>query len=99
MINRNRAEIVRMRKYPGIPELLEQFMHESGEHERWVTVHEIRDRFQLTRYQCTTVSGFLWRLQQGTFGQFPYIVTRIDDTRYPAAPAKRICRYLVRRRA
>jgi hypothetical protein len=99
MINQNRAEIVRMRKYPGIPELLVQFMHESGEHERWMTVHEIRDRFQLTRYQCTTVSGFLWRLQQGTFGQFPYIVTRIDDTRYPAAPAKRICRYLLRRRA
>jgi hypothetical protein len=87
-----------MRKYPGIPELLEQFMHESGDDECWLTVQEIRDRFKLPQCQCTTVSGFLRRLYQGTYCQFPYIVIRIDDIRYPAAPAKRICRYLVKRR-
>ena len=48
-----------MRKYPGIPELLEQYMQEQGADERWVTVQELRDRFGLTRYQCNTVSGFL----------------------------------------
>jgi len=69
-----------MRKYPGIPELLEQYMQEQGADERWVTVQELRDRFGLTRYQCNTVSGFLRRLESGPFGQYPFIVTRIEQT-------------------
>ena len=75
-----------MRKYPGIPELLEQFMQEQGADERWVTVQELRDRFGLTRYQCNTVSGFLRRLEFGSFGQFPYIVTRIERAEGPIFP-------------
>jgi hypothetical protein len=66
-----------MRKYPGIPELLEQFMLEQEVDERWITVQELRSRFGLTRYQCNTVSGFLRRLHTGTFGQYSYIVLRI----------------------
>jgi hypothetical protein len=69
-----------MRKYPGIPELAEQFIREQGADERWVTVQELRDRFSLTRYQGNTVSGFLHRLEFGPFGQFPYIVSRIEHT-------------------
>jgi hypothetical protein len=65
-----------MKKYPGIPELMEQFMDKQGTDERWVTVQEFRGRFDLARNQCTTVSGFLNRLQFGTFGQFPYIVLK-----------------------
>jgi hypothetical protein len=84
-----------LKRYQGVPEMLEQFMQESGDCERWVTVHELRDRFQLTRYQCTTVSGFLRRLKFGTFGRCPYIVTRIERPRTPAD--NRACRYLVTR--
>jgi hypothetical protein len=87
-----------MRKYPGIPELLEQFMQEQGADERWVTVQELRDRFGLTRYQGNTVSGFLRRLESGPFGQFPYIVSRIEHTEgsHRSDPPK--CRYLVKRK-
>jgi hypothetical protein len=75
--------------------MLEQFMQESGDCERYVTVHELRDRFQLTRYQCTTVSGFLRRLKYGPFGRCPYLVVRIEK---PSTTAdNRACRYLVAR--
>jgi hypothetical protein len=87
-----------MRKYPDMPELLEQFMVEQGRDQRWVTVHELRDRFGLTRYQCNTVSGFLRRLKFGSFGRFPYIVLRIEQEEgaNPSDPKK--CRYLVKRK-
>jgi hypothetical protein len=62
-----------MRKYPGIPELLETYMEESAADERWVTVQELRDRFGMTRYESSTVSGFLRRLKFGSFGQCPYL--------------------------
>ena len=84
-----------MRKYEGVPEMLEQFMQESGSHACWITVQELRDRFQLTRYQCTSVSGFLRRLEFGRFGQCPYIVTRIEK---PCTTGdRRTCRYMVTR--
>jgi len=84
-----------MRKYPGIPELLEAYMKESAADKRWVTVQEIRDRFGLTRYQSVTVSAFLRRLEQGPFVRFPYIVLKIE--RIPAMPSENIRgdRYLV----
>ena len=87
-----------MRKYSGIPELLEKFMQEQGAVERWVTVQEHRDRFGLTRYQCNTVSGFLRRLEFGSFAQFPYIVLKIEriEQNCPSDPPK--CRYLVKRK-
>jgi len=87
-----------MKKYNGMPELLEQFMDEQGADEQWVTVQELRNRFGLTRYQCNTVSGFLRRLEFGSFGQCPCIVTRIEQagTPNPSAPPK--YRYLVKRK-
>jgi hypothetical protein len=87
-----------MRKYHGIPELLEQFMQEQGAEERWITVQELRDRFGLTRYQCNTVSGFLRRLEFDTFGRFSYRVIRIEHVKGagPSGPPK--CRYLIKRK-
>jgi hypothetical protein len=38
-----------MRNYPGMPELLEQFMQEQGTDVHWVAVQELRDRFGLKR--------------------------------------------------
>jgi len=87
-----------MRKYSGIPELLEQFMQEQGAEEQWITVQELRDRFGLTRYQCNTVSGFLRRLEFGTFGRFSYRVIRIEHVKGagPSDPPK--SRYLIKRK-
>jgi hypothetical protein len=85
-----------MRKYSGMPELLEQYMMEQGTGEHWVTVQELRDHFGLTRYQCNTVSGFLRRLEFSSFGRFPYIVARIEHTGgvNPSDPVR--SRYLVK---
>jgi hypothetical protein len=87
-----------MNKYPGIPELLEQYMEENDSSERWITVNELRNRFNLTRYQCNTVSGFLRRLEFGSFGQFPFTVISIglSDGEKPSTPKK--YRYLVKRK-
>ena len=87
-----------MRKYQGIPELMEQYMQEQGADERWVTVQGLRERFGLTRYQCNTISGFLRRLEFGPFGQFPSIVASItrEAGENPSDPEK--CKYLLRRR-
>jgi hypothetical protein len=88
-----------MSKYSGIPEMVEEYMAESGSTERWVTVHELRNRFGLTRLQCSTVSGFLRRLQQGTFVKFPYIVQKIEQvsTSTPSTPRKmRVSRYFLK---
>jgi hypothetical protein len=88
-----------MRRYPGIPELLEAYMEENTSGERWITVHELRDHFGLTRYQSNTVSAFLRRLNAGPFGRFPFIVTQIaqEPIQNPSDPKK--SRYLLKRRA
>jgi len=85
-----------MRKYPGIPELLEAYMEENGADERWITAHELRDRFGLTRYQSNTVSAFLRRLNIGPFSQYPFIVAKIalEEGENPSDPKK--CRYLLK---
>jgi hypothetical protein len=87
-----------MRKYPGIPELLEAYMEEQGSAERWVTVQELRERFGMTRYQCNTLSGFLRRLALGPFGKFPFIVASVtrEDGEKPSDP--KMCRYLLKLR-
>ena len=87
-----------MRRYPGIPELVEAEMNEWGSDERWITPHEIRDRYGLTRYQSNTVSAFLRRLACGPFGAFPFVVMKIEmeKTENPSDPKK--YRYLLKRR-
>ena len=92
-------DVTRLRKYSGIPELLEQYMLENGADEQWITVRELCDRFGLMRYEYNTVSGFLRRLESGSFREFPYIVLRIERIERSSLsdPPKR--RYLVRRRA
>jgi hypothetical protein len=87
-----------MKKYPGIPELLEAYMEENRADERWITAHELRDRFGLTRYQSNTVSAFLRRLGLGPFGQYPFIVAKIERAEglKPSDPKK--CRYFLKLR-
>ncbi|MDO8874108.1 MAG: hypothetical protein Q7V05_15475 [Methanoregula sp.] len=87
-----------MRRYHGIPELLEAYMEENAADEQWITAHELRDRFGLTRYQSNTVSAFLRRLKVGPFSQFPFIVAKItlEEGENPSDPKK--CRYLLKLR-
>lgn len=87
-----------MKKYPGIPELVETYMQETACDERWITVQELRDRFGLTRYQSNTVSAFLRRLNFRPFGRFPFIVTRMvrEEGEKPSDPKK--YRYLLKTR-
>jgi len=87
-----------MRKYPGIPELLEAYMEENDANEQWITAHELRDHFGLTRYQSNTVSAFLRRLKVGPFSQFPFIVAKIalEECENPSDPKK--YRYLLKLR-
>ena len=87
-----------MKKYQGIPELLEAYMKENAADERWITAHELRDRFGLTRYQSNTVSAFLRRLEVGPFRQYPFIVAKIarEGGENPSDPKK--CRYLLKLR-
>ena len=87
-----------MKKYSGIPELLEQYMVENNFNERWVTVQELRKRFGLTRYQYNTISGFLRRLEFRSFGQCPYIVLRIERAEKIKTSDPPKCRYLVKRK-
>jgi len=87
-----------MKKYQGIPELLEAYMEENAVDERWITAHELRDRFGLTRYQSNTVSAFLRRLEVGPFRMYPFIVAKIaqEEGENPSDPKK--CRYLLKLR-
>ena len=87
-----------MKKYQGIPELLEAYMEENAADERWITAHELRDRFGLTRYQSNTVSAFLRRLEVGPFRQYPFIVAKIarEGGHNPSDPKK--YRYLLKLR-
>jgi hypothetical protein len=87
-----------MKKYQGIPELLEEYMEENAAEERWITAHELRDHFGLTRYQSNTVSAFLRRLEVGPFRQYPFIVAKIaqQEGENPSDPKK--SRYLLKLR-
>jgi hypothetical protein len=79
-----------MKKYKGVPELLEAYMEEKAADKRWITVHELRDHFGLTRYQSNTVSAFLRRLSLGPFGRFPFVVAKItcEECENPSDPKK-----------
>ena len=78
--------------------MLETYMEENATNEQWVTVHELRARFGLTRYQSNTVSAFLRRLRVGPFSQFPFIVAKIalEKSEKPSDPKK--YRYLLKLR-
>jgi hypothetical protein len=87
-----------MVKYMGIPELLEKYMQESEESQRWVTVREIRDRYALAPNRASTISGFLRRIERGPFFTFPYVVVRVEHSRRPPPDGRRQIRYLVKKR-
>ncbi|MGD0535759.1 MAG: hypothetical protein ABR999_10025 [Methanoregula sp.] len=81
-----------------IPDLLEQYMKESGYTERWITVQEIRACFQPDCPSGQAISGFLGRNHNGAFAACRYKVTKIEKFRDTTPPYRVIRRYLVQER-
>jgi len=81
-----------------VPDLLERFMAESGETQRWVTVNEIRTYFNLDEFAAPPISGFLQRIYHGPFATCPYRVERIEKITVQSPHRRDIRRYLVVRR-
>ena len=88
-----------MARNRNVPDLLERFMKESGETQRWVTVNEIRTYFNLDELAAPAISGFLRRIYCGPFFSFPYRVERIEKITLLSKPHPRVIKkYLVSRR-
>jgi hypothetical protein len=81
-----------------VPNLLEKFMEESGETQRWVTVNEIRTYFNLDEFSAPPISGFLQRIYYGPFFSCPYRVERIERITVQKKQRRVVKRYLVTRR-
>lgn len=81
-----------------VPELLERYMEECGENERWITVGEFRDYFHLDSYCAHAISGFFSRIYRRPFSSCAYRVERISRI-FVKKPCHRIIkRYLIRKR-
>lgn len=87
-----------MTDHQDIPELLEQYMAGAGPAGCWVTVREIRARFDLNESAGPPLAGFLQKIHQGPFFTFRYKVTRIERFRDSVPPYRIIRRYLVQER-
>jgi hypothetical protein len=81
-----------------VSDLLERFMEESGETQRWVTVSEVRTYFGLDELSAPAISGFLQRIYFGPFFSCPYRVERIEKVAIQKPQRRIIRRYLVTRR-
>jgi hypothetical protein len=68
--------------YDCIPDLLEQYMTETGTSEQWITVRKFRQYFQLSDDCSHSVSGFLYKIYKQPFSQFPYVVARIERVQH-----------------
>jgi hypothetical protein len=78
-----------------VPDLLERFMEDAGETERWVTVNEIRTYFNLDEFSAPPISGFLQRIYHGPFFSCPYRVKRIEKVTVKKKQRRVVKRYLV----
>jgi len=87
-----------MTSLPAIAELLEQYMEDSGMPEQWITVQDIRTRFNLDASRGPAISGFLAKIYLGPFLSCRYKVARIEKFRDTVPPYRLIKRYLVQKR-
>ncbi len=85
-------------RFNELPDLLEQYMEENAADERWVTVQEFRDHFNLTGKNGLIIAAFLRRLMYKPLFEFPFIVHRVEriKAQYPSQITPN--RYLVKRR-
>jgi hypothetical protein len=87
-----------MTRHPEIPELLEQYMEDSGRSVQWITVQEIRTYFQLNDSDGPAISGFLKKIHDGPFFSCRYKVARIEKFQDSNPPHRVIKKYLVQER-
>lgn len=85
-------------RFNELPRLLEQYMGEKGGDDRWVTVQEFRDHFNLTGENGHIIAALFCGLTDKPISGFPFIVHRVErikaQNRYQITPK----RYLVKRR-
>ena len=81
--------------HPEIPELLDQYMEDSGRSEQWITVQEIRAYFNLTESDGPVISGFLRKIHHWPFFSCRYKVARIEKFQDTTSPYRIIRKYLV----
>jgi hypothetical protein len=84
-----------MARNRNVPELLERFMEESGETQRWVTVNEVRTYFHLDAFAAPAIAGLLQRIYQDSFFTYPYQVERIEKVTVEKPKHRIIKRYFV----
>jgi hypothetical protein len=87
-----------MTRHPEIPELLEQYMEDSGRSVQWITVQEIRTYFQLADADGPAIYGFLKKIHDGPFFSCRYKVARIEKFQDTTPPYRIIKKYLVQER-
>jgi len=83
---------------PFFPELLEQFMSECDNAERWITVQEFRTRMSLDKSSAHAIAGFLQRLHNNPSVPYRYTVARIENVTVDRPYHRIIRRYLIRER-
>jgi hypothetical protein len=86
-----------MTSHPKIFELLKEFMDRDGQSERWITVQEFRNYFQLKKSCSPVISGYFQRIYQNPTYLCPYRVIKIEQIRDPANPYRSVRRYLVKK--
>ena len=87
-----------MSPHPEVPDLLEQYMENSGRSDQWITVKDFRTYFQLAESDGPAISGFLGKIHHGPFFSCRYKVARIEKFRDTIPPYRIIKKYLVRER-
>ncbi|WML67026.1 MAG: hypothetical protein METHP_00500 [Methanoregula sp. SKADARSKE-2] len=85
-------------RIPDLPELLDRYMESSGRSKQWITVKDIRTRFQLAESNGPAISGFLSKIHHGSFFSCRYKVARIEKFRDTAPPHRLIRKYFVEER-
>ena len=81
-----------------IPDLLNQYMEDSGRSELWITVQDIRTYFKLPESNGPAISGFLSKIHHGPFFSCRYKVARIEKIRDTITPHRIIKKYLIKER-
>jgi hypothetical protein len=73
-------------------------MEEQGKDTQWISVRDIRRRFQLGREWSTPISGFLHRIEEGPLFSYPFIVVRSERLKGSSQAKGLVLLYLVQRR-
>jgi len=71
---------------PSIPELLDQYMEETGQSGQWITVQEFRTYFHLHESERQAIAGFLRKIHHGPYAACRFRVSRIERIHDAGSP-------------